>query len=209
MNRISSSAAKAMEFTSFRKLEKITDDELMSAVLEFEKAIEGQRGLIFHCLVRNMNNEYANVLFAESMQSIKQLEADLGHLPAVRKFFQLIDMSSVRIEFHDIQKDDFFLPNDFSCIEKGTFKLMPGADTAKLITISKAIENSYLQQFENTKGHFIGQLGDGLFSEITIGRTLAQTKQICNGYFNNSTCLELLDMADKESMDLGFWYVIA
>lgn len=37
MNRISSSAAKAKEFTRFRKLQTITDDELMSAVPEFEK----------------------------------------------------------------------------------------------------------------------------------------------------------------------------
>lgn len=73
MIRLSSKPAKAMEFTSFKKKEHITDDEILFAVLKFEEVISKQNGLVFHCLVRNYDNEYANVLFAESIQNLKEL----------------------------------------------------------------------------------------------------------------------------------------
>ena len=209
MIRISSKAAKAMEFTRFRKKENISDDEILFAALEFEKTIASQNGLIFHCLVRNYDNEYANVLFSESIQSLKDLETNFGQHTAAKNFFQLIEMSSVKVEYHEIKKEHFLIPSDFSCIEKGTFSLNTTDDVRKLQSISKDIETRYLNQFENTKAHFIGQIDSNLFSEITIGKTLAKTKQICFGYFDNPYGLELLNRADKESMELDFWYLIA
>ncbi len=209
MIKISSKTAKAMEFTRFRKKESVTDDELLSAVLEFEKAIGSQNGLISHCLVRNYDNEYANVLFSESIQSLKELGDNFGHLSSVKNFFQLIEMSSVKIEYHDIKKENFVFPSDFSCIEKGTFSLNDSKDAEKLPCISEDIENEYLSKFDNTKAHFIGQVEPHLFSEITIGKTLALTKQVCTGYFDDPFCIKLLDILNKETMNLDFWYVIA
>ncbi|AJW65123.1 hypothetical protein VO54_03697 [Elizabethkingia miricola] len=76
-------------------------------------------------------------------------------------------------------------------------------------SISGNIENKYLNTFKNTQAHFIGKIEDNLYSEVTIGKTLAETKRICMGYFDNSFCLELLNIADPGTMELDFWYLIA
>ncbi|WP_100075580.1 hypothetical protein [Chryseobacterium camelliae] len=209
MIRISSKEAKAMEFTRFRKKESVTDDELLYAALKFEKAIASKNGLIFHCLVRNYDNEYANVLFSETMLDLKELANHFGQHPDVQNFFELIEMPSVSIEYHTIQKEKFVIPSDFSCIEKGTFSLIDINDEKKLLNISEDIEHNYLKQSDNTRAHFIGQVESNVFSEITFGRTLAQTKQICMGYFNNAFCMKLMNLAKKDTMNLDFWYIIA
>lgn len=209
MIRINKKAAKAMEFASFRKKENVTDDELLFAVSNFETAISNQYGLIFHCLVRNYDNEYANVLFGESVKDLKELGNNFGHLPEVQAFFGLIDSQSIKIEYHVIEKENFQVPEGFSCVEKGTFALKEASDADKIPGISEKIEKEYLDTFENTQAHFIGRTGTDLFSEVTIGKTLAKTKQICLGYFENDSCMELLNKADKDTLKLDFWYLIA
>lgn len=209
MIRLNSDPAKAMEFTRFRKRDNITDDELLFAVLKFETVLAQQKGVIFHCLVRNYENEYANVLFADSIETLRDLGKNLGHLPEVQRFFEMVDMRTVKIEYHEIQKDNFGIPTDFSCIEKGTFSLNDINDSDRLLSVSRNIENEYLSAFENIQAHCIGALGENKFSEVTFGRTLAKTKQICFGYFENPHGLKLLNLADKESMELDFWYLIA
>lgn len=197
-----------MEFTSFKKRENVTDDELLFAVLKFETVLVQQKGIIFHCLVRNYNSEYANVLFADSIEVLKDLGKNLGYLPEVQSFFEMVDTKTVKIEYHEIQKDNFQIPSVFSCIEKGTFSLNDIKDSDQLLSVSEKIENEYLDTFENTQAHFIGILNGNQFSEVTFGKTLAKTKQICFGYFDNPYGLELLNLADKESMELDFWYLI-
>lgn len=209
MIRFNNNPAKAMEFTSFKKKENINDDQLLFAVLKFETVLSQQKGIIFHCLVRNYDNEYANVLFSDSIEDLKDLGKNLGHLLEVQSFFEKVDIKTVRIEYHEIQKDTFQIPTDFSCVEKGTFSLNDSNDSKKLLSVSGNIESKYLNTFENTQAHFIGTLNENKFSEITFGKTLAKTKQICFGYFDNSYGLELLNLADKESMELDFWYLIA
>lgn len=209
MIRFNNDPAGAMEFTSFRKKENVSGDELLFAALKFETVLRQQKGIIFHCLVRNYENEYANVLFADSTENLKNIGKTLGHLPEVTLFFDLVDTVSVKIEYHTIQKQNFHIPEHFSCIEKGTFSLNDINDCDQLLIVSENIENEYLNTFENTQAHCIGILDEKTFSEITIGKTLAKTKQICFGYYENSFGLELLNLADKESMNLGFWYLIA
>lgn len=197
-----------MEFTSFKKRENVTDNELLFAVLKFETVLVQQKGIIFHCLVRSYNNDYTNVLFADSIDVLKDLGKNLGHLPEVQSFFEMVDTKTVKIEYHEIQKDNFQIPKEFSCIEKGTFSLNDIKDSDQLLSVSEKIENEYLDTFENTQAHFIGILNENQFSEVTFGKTLAKTKQICFGYFDNPYGLELLNLADKESMELDFWYLI-
>lgn len=209
MIRLSNNAARAMEFTRFKKKESITDDELLFAVLNFETAISKQSGLIFHCLVRNYDHEYANVVFGESVNDLKALVNNFEHLPEVKEFFDLIEMKSVKIEYHEIQKENFLIPTDFSCIEKGTFSLKNRDNSKKLFKISESIENEYLNVFENTRAHFIGKVAENLYSEVTFGMTLAKTKQICMGYFDVAICMELLNIADKDTMKMDFWYLTA
>ncbi|MGV4413747.1 hypothetical protein [Chryseobacterium sp. T1] len=208
MIRFNNNLAKAMEFTSFKKRENVTDNELLFAVLKFETVLVQQKGIIFHCLVRSYNNDYANVLFADSIDVLKDLGKNLGHLPEVQSFFEMVDTKTVKIEYHEIQKDNFQIPKEFSCIEKGTFSLNDIKDSDQLLSVSEKIENEYLDTFENTQAHFIGILNENQFSEVTFGKTLAKTKQICFGYFDNPYGLELLNLADKESMELDFWYLI-
>ncbi|WP_314242769.1 hypothetical protein [Empedobacter tilapiae] len=207
MIRVSNDFAKAMEFICFKKKQTVTDDELINAVMKFEKVLSKQDGVIFHCLVRNFKNDYANVLFVKEIDNLKRLEENLIQLQESQDFFKLIDEQSSRIIFHKILKDNFVVPNHFSCVECGTFELKNDYD--QLLTISESIENEYLNTFENTRAHFIGSINENRFSEITIGETLGKTKEICYGYFNNPFCKQLLEMADETTMELDFWYLIA
>lgn len=209
MIRISNSFAKAMEFTSFKKKETITDDELINAVFQFETVLAKQDGVIFHCLVRNFENEYANVLFVTEIDDLKRLEENLTQLQEAQDFFKLIDEKSVKMAFHRILKDDFKVPSLFSCVECGTFQLKNRDENLKLLTVSENIEKEYLNTFENTKAHFIGSVQENRFSEITLGETLGKTKEICFGYFNNQFCKSLLEMTDETTVELDFWYLIA
>lgn len=209
MKRVSNNFAKAMEFTSFKKKETITDDELINAVLKFETVLAKQNGVIFHCLVRNFENEYANVLFVTEIEDLKRLEENLIQLQEAQDFFRLIDEKSIKITVHKILKDDFKVPSLFSCVECGTFQLKNQDENLKLLAISENIEKEYLNTFENTKAHFIGSVQENRFSEITLGETLGKTKEICFGYFNNQFCKPLLEMTDETTVKLDFWYLIA
>lgn len=199
-----------MEFTSFKKKDHVSDDELLQAVLQFEEHfLTLQEGVIFHCLVRNYKNEYANVLFADHMDTMNAMFKSVHENDAANRFFDLIEEGSVTMNFNQIQKEDFKIPKDFSCVEYGTFSLRSPKPLEELITISDNIENHYLNTTENTQAHFIGTISDTLFSEVTFGKTLAKTKEVCYGYTENIHCKPLLDAADPESMQLDFWYLIA
>ncbi|MEN7551892.1 hypothetical protein AAG747_28505 [Rapidithrix thailandica] len=210
MIRVNQNSPKAMEFTSFKKKENITDDELMAAVSAFESSfLHQQEGVIFHCLVRNFANEYANLLLAQDMESLKQLKKAVHENQAANNFFRLIEMDSIRMTFHQIEKENFQIPEHFSCVECGTFALKDLNDATQLTRISDSIEQEYLNNFDNTQAHFIGTIDENFFSEVTFGKTLWKTKEICNGYIGNPVCQPLLDMADPQSMALDFWYVLA
>lgn len=209
MIRVNNNFAKAMEFTSFKKKDTVTDDELINAILQFEIQLAKQNGFIFHCLVRNFKNEYANVLFVENFENLNDIETHLMQIPEAQNFFKLIEKQSIKIEFHHIQKNNFQIPLYFSCIECGTFSLKNENKANQLLSISNTIETNYLNTFENTSEHFIGKIKSNKFSEITFGKTLGQTKKICFGYFQNPFCTPLLELADENSMELDFWYLIA
>lgn len=209
MIRVSNAFAKAMEFTSFKKKETATDDELINAVLEFETAVAKQSGTIFHCLVRNFKDEYANVLFAEEMEHLHLLSKEVGSLPEAKGFFDLIEMNTVKMEFHEILKDDFKIPEGFSCIEHGTFTLKAESTIDSLLKVSSDLEKNYLRTFDNSLEHFVGRVKDKKVSEVAIGKTYAKTKQICYGYYENKYGQSLLDLADLATVELDFWYLIA
>lgn len=202
--------AEVMEFTSFKKKENVTDDELIQAVIQFEiDILTKQKGIIFHCLVRNFNNEYANVLFADNMDSINRLLKAVNENDSAKHFFSLIESESVNMTFHKIEKQKFLIPEHFSCVEQGTFSLKNKNDFENLIKVSNTIEEEYLNKFENTKAHFIGTVSENLYSEVTFGETLGKTKEACFGYMENVFCKPLLEMADEATMKLDFWYLIA
>ncbi len=209
MIQLNNAFAKAMEFTSFRKKETVTDDELINAVLKFETVVAKQSGVIFHCLVRNFKNEYANVLFVENIEHLHLLSKEIASFPEAKDFFDLIDMDTVKMNFHEILKDDFTIPVGFSCIEHGTFSLKEESTIDSLLKVSSDIEKYYLSTLDNSLEHFVGRVKDQKLSEVVIGKTYAKTKQICYGYYENKYGQSFLDLADLATVDLDFWYLIA
>ena len=185
MIRVSNAPVCAMEFTSFRKKTTVSDDELLFAVARFESQLVQVEGMVYHTLVRNYDNEYANVLFATSMEVIKTLEAVIGNTKETQDFFSMVDISTVQVEYHEISKPNLTVPSYFGCIENGKFSLKDTAQASTLLSASDAVEESYLNAFENTKGHFISVLNENEYSEIVLGQTLGNTKEICYGYFGN------------------------
>jgi uncharacterized protein YifE (UPF0438 family) len=209
MIRVSNDFAKAMEFTSFKKKETVTDDELTNAVLKFETVVAKQSGVIFHCLVRNFKNEYANVLFVENIEQLHLLSKEVASFPEAKDFFDLIDMDTVKMELHEILKDDFKIPIGFSCIEHGTFALKEESTIDPLLKVSSNLEKYYLSTFDNSLEHFVGRVKNQKLSEVALGKTYAKTKQICYGYYENKYGQSFLDLADLATVDLDFWYLIA
>lgn len=208
MIRVSNAPVCAMEFTSFRKKTTVSDDELLFAVARFERQLTEVEGLVHYCLVSNYDNEYANVLFATSIEVIKTLEAVIGNTKETQDFFSMVDISTVQVEYHEISKPNFTVPTYFACIENGKFSLKDTTQISTLLSVSGDVEQSYLNAFENTNGHFISVRNENEYSEIVLGQTLGNTKEICYGYFGNETCLSLLGLIDESSMHLGFWYVV-
>lgn len=208
MIRVSNEHPKAMEFTSFKQKEGITDDELIRAAMAFESEfLAKQPGVIFHCLVRNFSGEYANVLFAKAKGDISNLEKAAHNDPNAGAFFGMIDMGSVKMTIQSMEKD-FSMPAHFSCVEYGSFSLKNN-DYDALQKVSESVERDYLSKFENTRAHFVGRQSENLYAEVTFGATLGKTKEVCMGYIGNPVCQPMLDMADEKSMQLDFWYVIA
>lgn len=209
MIRVNNNFAKAMEFTSFKKKETVTDDELINAVLKFETVLAKQSGVIFHCLVRNFKNEYANVLFVENIEHLHLLSKEVASYPEAKDFFLLIEMKTAKMEFHEILKDDFKVQEGFACVECGTFTLKEDSTIDSLLKVSEDIEKYYLSNFDNNLGHFVGRVEAKKVSEIALGKTYAKTKQECYGYYENQYGQAFLNLADLNSVELDFWYLIA
>ncbi len=118
MIRLNQNFAVAMEFTTFKKKESVTDDALINAVLQLESTfLKHQKGILFHCLVRNSDNAYANVLFVDNKNALKELEQNVYDNEAAKTFFDMIAEGSSSINFHDILKTKFTIPTSFSCVE--------------------------------------------------------------------------------------------
>lgn len=212
MLRLNQVKPTVMEFTTFTKADDITDEDLISLVIKFENDyLKNKSGLIFHCLVRNLKGEYANLLFAENMQNIKNIENDFTCSDTATKFMKSIKPQTVKVHYHKILKENFQVPDNFSCFEHGIFSPKANSDfsEANLLSVSEKIENTYLDTFENTLSHFIGKIDNQTYSEITFGKTFGKTKDICYGYFNIESGMKMMSMCDPETMDLDFWYLIA
>lgn len=70
------------------------------------------------------------------------------------------------------------------------------------------MEKYYLKTNDNYLEHFIGNIKDKMVSEVAIGKTYAKTKQICYGYPENKYGQAFLNLANTETFELDFWYLI-
>lgn len=210
MIRLNGNQPKVMEFASFEIKDTTTEDELINAVLAFEeKFLTNQKGILFHCLVKNQQKTYANILFAESEEALLHIQQSANQEQIAKDFFSLMKVDSVKMNIHNIEKNDFEIPEHFSCVEHGTFLLKSTSSLENLKANSNKLESFYLNDFTNSKGHFIGSLKDNKFSEVAFGQTLGKTKQICYGYLTNEIGIEFLNLLDDKSMNLDFYYVLA
>ncbi|WP_300485819.1 hypothetical protein [Flavobacterium sp.] len=201
--------ASVMEFTRFRITENTTEEALLKAISDFENDfLAHQKGIVFHCLAKNDKGEYANILLAEHTAVLTAIEKDIVSNPGALSFLKLIDKKTVDIHYLDIEKEAFFMPEHFSCIEFGTFALKKG-NLQQLLSVSEAIEKNYLSRFQNTQLHFIGSLSEDMYAEVTFGTTLEATQQICSGYLSDSNGLALMEMIDETRMALDFWSVVS
>jgi len=212
MIQVNQATPALMEFTTFTKTNDVTDEEMIDLVMKFEHDyLKKQSGLIFHCLVRNLKGEYANLLFADNMGSIKNIEQGFSSNDSAEKFMAAINLQTVKVRYHEILDKNFQVPTDFTCFEHGTFS--PNSDMvfseSKLLSVSKQIEEDYLNTYENSLGHFIGKVDDKTYSEITFGKTLGKTREVCYGYLNIAAGEKMMAMLDPQTTDLDFWYLIA
>jgi hypothetical protein len=212
MIRVSQATPSFMEFTTFTKASNVTDEELISLVMKFENDyLQKQSGLIFHCLVRNLKGEYANLLFADNMENMKSIEYNFASNDCAKDFMAAVNPQTVKVRYHEVLDNNFQVPKNFACFEHGTFspKKDNGFSESNLLSVANKIEEDHLNTFENSLGHFIGKLDDETYSEITFGQTLGKTREICFGYLNIKAGLEMMDMFNSETIDLDFWYLIA
>ncbi|EAQ41244.1 hypothetical protein [Polaribacter sp. MED152] len=210
MIKLNGNQPKVMEFASFEIKDASTEDELINTVLAFEeKFLKNQKGILFHCLVKNQQKTYANVLLAENEEVLINIQKSASKEQVAKDFFSVMKRDSVKMNIHSIQKNNFEIPEDFSCVEHGTFLLKSTSSLKNLNSKSDELEKGYLNNFTNSKGHFIGSLQDNKFSEIAFGQTLGKTKQICYGYLKNKIGIEFLNLLDDTSMNLDFYYVLA
>jgi len=212
MIQVNQAIPTLMEFTTFAKANDVTDEELIDLVMNFERDyLKKQSGLSFHCLVRNLKGEYANLLFADNIESIKNIEQGFSSNDSAKKFMAAINLQTAKVRYHEILDKNFQVPTGFTCFEHGTFSPNSAVDfsESRLLSVSKQIEEDYLNTFENSLGHFIGKVDDKTYSEITFGKTLGRTREICYGYFNIEAGKQMMAMLDPKTTDLDFWYLIA
>ena len=212
MIRLQESQANVMEFTKFEKAENVTNEDFITSVMKFEKEyLSIKKGIVFHCLVRNLKGEYANILFADSMNTLKEIERGFMDNEASNNFMGNINPKTVKIYHHEILKENFQVPENFACFEHGTFAPKEEIDFIEndLIAVSDQIEKQYLNTFENSLGHFVGKINNERYSEIVFGKTLGKTREICYGYFGIEPGMKMLNMFNSKTMNLDFWYLLA
>jgi len=212
MIRLKENQAKVMEFTKFEKAENVTNEDFITSVMNFEKEyLSKQGGIAFHCLVRNLKGEFANLLFADSMETLKEIENGFMENEASKSFMGNINPKTVKVHHHEILKENFQVPENFACFGHGTFSPKEENDFLEkdLLTVSNQIETEYLDTYENSLGHFVGKINNERYSEIAFGKTLGKTREICFGYFGIEPGMKMLNMFNSETMNLDFWYLIA
>jgi len=212
MLRVSNDVPRAMEFTTFSKVEGVSDEQLINSVMRFEgQYMAHQEGIIFHCLVRNLSGDYANLVFFDDMNSLNEFPKGFMSSEACQLFLKCVDKDTVKMHHHTIMKNNFVIPEFFSCFEHGTFAVKKdiGFTEEKLLSISTNLEKQYLDAFDNTLGHFIGKLDDGKYSELVFGKAFGRTREICFDYLGVDEGRQLIDLCEPQSSKLDFWYLIA
>jgi hypothetical protein len=170
-----------------------------------------QDGIAMHCLLGNLNGEFADIIFATDNAAFAAMsEAHMQH-PSSTDLMAMLDKDSIRLIRIELIEGPHSLPTGFSCMEFGSFRPKDKSSFTeeKMMEASTQIEQNYLSQFSAPKAHFMGRTSEHGYSEITFVETLGEAQEICHGYVNDADCQPLLNLMDPASVDLDFWYLLA
>lgn len=201
-----------MGFARYKKRHDASADDLIDAARRWQhEFLASQAGIAFHAFLGNTRGEFADAILAVDLKAFEDMTRRHSEAESSDAFMQLLDLPSVRLCRNTILKEGVLPPEDFSCVEFGTFRIKPGtmATEETVRRASNHIEETYLRGSSNTRLHFVGKIDEQTYCEVAFGHTLAETKRICRGYVGDPDCQPLLELFDPESVDLDFWYVLA
>ena len=201
-----------MGFARYQKRQGVSADELIDAALTWQtEFLANQAGIAFHAFLGNTRGGFADAILAVDGKAFEEMSLRHSETESSKALMNLLDLPSVRLCRSLILKDSVFPPEDFSCIEFGTFRMKPGTmateDTVR--RASNHIEQTYLTGSASTRLRFVGKIDEKTYCEVAFGNTLAETRRVCRGYVGHPDCQPLLELFDPESVDLDFWYVLA
>ena len=198
-----------MGFATFNKLENVQTFDLIDASLNWShQFLAPLEGIGFHCLLQNTEGGFADIILAKNFDALGQVNENFEKSETSKKMMDLLDPQSIQMTAMAITLPNFTPPSDFSCMEIGFMKTQTASKT-EILQQSKSLEDNYLHNFENTKGHFIGEIEAGCFADVTFGRTLGETRKICMGFETDKFASEFLSLFDPDSFKLDFWSLVA
>ena len=202
---------KVMGFAKFKKKADVELHDVIASSIKWQEGFLAEiEGISFATMLMNTKGELADVIFAKDEEAFSSMLKTFSNNPLSKEFLELLDVSTTRHFKSTILKEGFSVPEDFGCLEFGTFKTNDNSTkTSTISKIGEEIFSSYLSNHEANLGHFIGQISDDTYSEVAFGKTVGLTKRICDGYLGNEKCMELISLFDPESVDLDFWVPIA
>lgn len=205
-------AVTVMGFARYEKRKDIETEQLIDACLNWRREfLEQQEGIAMHCFLGNLKGQFADAIMAVDQHAFQEMSKRHLQAESSQRFMALLEPDSIRLSANDLLKKDIIVPENFSCIEYGTFqpKTNGGFSETKVLEVSRNIETQYLSGFSESRAHIMGKVDNETYSEIAFVQTLGSAREICNGYLSNEICGELLEMFDPETVDLDFWHVLA
>lgn len=202
---------RTIGFARYRLVEGAQPEALLDAVQTWRRGFLDQHpGILGHRLLGNLRGDYADVMLAASREAFDAMAAAHPESPSSRELMQLLDPSSIILRSHDVLGEPMALPDDFGCVEYGSFAPKPGGFTDDaLVQASTKVERGYLSHFDDVRAHAIGKVDDTTYAEISFVRTLGAARPICQSYVDTPACADLLGLFDPDSVDLDFWFVLA
>lgn len=199
-------------FARYRLNDEADPAQFVTAAREWQKSfLKEQPGIAVHCLLGNLKGEFADAILATDQASFLAMSQAVFSAPSSKQMMDMLDQKSIRLSQNMLLGTPKPLPDGFSCIEFGTFKPKDTASFSeiKLMADNDKVEQEYLSQFNEVRGHFIGKIGDETYSEISFVEDSGAAREICNGYLKNKECLTLLEQFEPTSMELDFWHLLA
>ncbi|WP_020591304.1 hypothetical protein [Kiloniella laminariae] len=209
---LATKAFSAMGFARYEKRPEVAGDDLIEACLTWRREfLYQQPGIIRHWFLGNLKGQFADAVLAESPDALRQMGEKYPEYESSHAFMALLRPDTVRMSPNRLLSPAQQVPENFACIEFGSFKARAGESLTaeKLQEVSTRIEQRYLVNQPEMRAHFMGQVNSSVWSEISFVENLAAARRICNGYLSDPTCQELLSLFDPESVDLDFWFLLA